>query len=186
MRIGRFILWLVAFWLPAAMEQGFAQEFKAGVRPAAAPAKSEESGACRVGARVTDRQKRSGVVIEARGADCRVKLDDGSVRNYLGWMLAAEGGQGTKAANGGGLAGGPYNCLAAGGAAGTLQLVIKSASQYADRNGKTGAYSYDPKTRKIVFHSGPWAGYYGEKLGPGKIGIASRPGGYYGTVCDLK
>jgi hypothetical protein len=66
------------------------------------------------------------------------------------------------------------------------RLVIKSASQYADASGKTGNYSYDPATRKIVFQSGPWAGSYGEKLGSGKIGVSSRPGGYYGTTCDLK
>ncbi len=81
---------------------------------------------------------------------------------------------------------GSYNCWAAGGVAGTLQIIIKNESQYADRNGKPGSYAYDSKTQEIVFESGPWAGYYGKSLGPGKIGIASRPGGYYGTVCDLK
>jgi hypothetical protein len=184
--MGTSILWLAAFSFLAAVGQSFARDFAAGVSPAAAPGKSADSGACRAGARVTDRQNRSGVVIEAKGADCRVKLDDGSVRNYLGWMLQAEGGRGAPAAGGSGLAAGSYSCSAAGGVAGTLTLVIKSASEYADRNGKTGSYAFDPKTLKIVFNSGPWAGHYGERLAPGKIGIASRPGGTYGTVCDLK
>lgn len=53
-------------------------------------------------------------------------------------------------------------------------------------HGKTGESRHDPKTHKIEFRSGPLEGYYGGVLGPRKIGLASRPGGYYGTVCDLK
>ncbi len=150
------------------------------------PAPPAAKSACQIGAHVTDRQKRSGVVIEAKGADCRVKLDDGAVRYYLAWMLEPAGEAATPGAGAGGLTIGRYQCSAAGGIAGTLQLVIKSDSQYADRNGKTGTYAHDPKTGKIRFESGAWAGSYGEKLGPSKIGIASRPGGYYGTTCDLK
>lgn len=81
---------------------------------------------------------------------------------------------------------GTYHCVAAGGVAGTLQIVIKSASRYADRNGKSGDYTYDPKSGEIRFPSGPWGGFYGAQLRPGKIGIASRPGGSYNTICDLK
>ncbi|CAG1003526.1 hypothetical protein BURK2_03222 [Burkholderiales bacterium] len=81
---------------------------------------------------------------------------------------------------------GTYHCVAAGGVAGTLQIVIKSASRYADRNGKTGEYTYDAKSGQIRFPSGPWEGFYGAQLRAGKIGIASRPGGSYNTICDLK
>jgi hypothetical protein len=101
-------------------------------------------------------------------------------------MLSPESSGAAQTASSGALIAGSYNCWAAAGVAGTLQLVIKSASQYADQDGKNGDYTYDPQTRKIAFQSGPWTGYYGENMGPGKIGIASRPGGYYGTVCDLK
>ncbi|MBI3147692.1 MAG: hypothetical protein HYZ17_04190 [Betaproteobacteria bacterium] len=81
---------------------------------------------------------------------------------------------------------GTYHCVAAGGVAGTLQIVIKSASRYADRKGKTGEYTYDAKSGEIRFPSGPWEGFYGAQLRAGKIGIASRPGGSYNTICDLK
>ena len=80
---------------------------------------------------------------------------------------------------------GTYHCLAANGVAGTLTLVIKSRTAYADGYGGTGTYTFDPETHKIAFPSGPWKGFYGEKLSARQIGIASRPGGFYNTVCDL-
>lgn len=150
-----------------------------------------QSGACQVGARVTDRQNRSGVVTEATGSDCRVKLDDGTMHYYLAWMLSAASSSGAKAPRVQGIAAkalapGNYHCVAAGGIAGTLKLVIKDATHYADRQGKTGVYAYDPKSGEIAFESGSWEGYFGKNLGPGRIGIASRRGTYYGTTCDLK
>lgn len=94
-------------------------------------------------------------------------------------------GRVTQAADSGALASGRYECWAAGGVAGALNLEIKSDATYAG-NGKTGVYAYDPQTRNISFQSGPWAGFYGKRLEPGKIGISSRPGGFYSTSCDLK
>lgn len=143
-------------------------------------------GACKLGAQVIDRRNQSGVVVEAKGSDCRVRHADGSVHYYLAWMLSPAAVEGARSKGSGGLSVGSYHCVAAAGVAGTLRLVIRSMTQYADRNGTTGRYSFDPQTRKIVFESGPWAGYYGAQLGPGKIGLSSRPGNYYGTSCDLK
>ena len=80
---------------------------------------------------------------------------------------------------------GSYDYWAAAGVAGSLNLEITSGSTYAGK-GKSGRYTYDPRTHKISFQSGPWAGSYGERLEPGKIGISSRPGGFYNTTCDLK
>ncbi len=103
---------------------------------------------------------------------------------FLAWLplqpVAAQ------AAGGGAPRNGTYHCVAAGGVAGTLKLVIKSPSEYADRNGKTGRYTHDPATGKLRFESGAWGGYFGKVLGPTKIGLSSRDGGYSGTVCDLK
>jgi hypothetical protein len=59
-----------------------------------------QSGACKMGARVTDRENRTGTVVEATGADCRVKLADGTVRYYLAWMLTAAGGDSAKPTDG--------------------------------------------------------------------------------------
>ena len=81
---------------------------------------------------------------------------------------------------------GTYHCVAAGGVAGTLQLIVRSKTEYEDRSGKTGSYSFDPATGKLTFKSGAWAGYFGKVFSPTKIGLASRDNGYYGTTCDLK
>jgi hypothetical protein len=144
-----------------------------------------QSGACQMGAKVTDRQNRSGTVIEAKGADCRVRLEDGSVRYYLAWMLGPGGGAAPASGTAATLTPGTYACTAAGGLAGTLRLIIKDGSRYADRGGTTGSYTFETKTGAIVFTSGAWAGNYGRLLGPRKIGISSRPGGFSSTVCDL-
>lgn len=86
---------------------------------------------------------------------------------------------------GGGPATGRYECWAAGGVAGTLNLEITGPSSYAG-NGKAGDYTFSPENGRITFSSGPWAGFYGKLLGPTKIGISSRPGGSSNTVCDRK
>lgn len=168
---------------------------------AAAQEVQSGQGACKLGAQVTDRGNRTGVVVEAKGADCRVRHADGSVHYYLAWMLSSAGGgsagrqaggegaQSKKSGpstGGGTLTVGSYQCWAAGGVAGTLRIVIKSATQYANGNGTAGRYTFDPQTRKIVFDSGPWGGYYGAQFNARQIGISSRPGNYYGTTCELK
>lgn len=138
-----------------------------------------------MGARVIDRQNRTGTVIEAKKSDCRVKLDDGSTRYYLAWMLSAADGkkaQGTAAPE---VAAGAYICYAAGGAAGMMRLTIQGA-RYTVGNGSAGSFDFDPKSAAIRFKSGTWEGYYGKVLGPGRIGVSSRPGGFYATTCDRK
>ena len=142
-----------------------------------------QSGACQMGAHVIDREKKTGTVVEAKGPDCRVKFEDGTTNYYLAWMLEAAGSENKDK---GPVLKGSYACVAGGGAAGTLRLVIKSDTEYADRNGKKGTYEFDPKTGRFVFKTGAWEGFYGKLLGPRKIGITSRPGGSANTICDLK
>ncbi len=154
--------------------------------PQSVAAAAAQSGACHMGARVVDRSNRKGVVIEAKGSDCRVKLDDGTSRFYLAWMLEDDTPGAKKASSTGGLKAGSYNCVAANGVAGTLKVVIKNMSEYTSSGGKVGKYAYDPATDEVVFESGAWSGFFGKKLGPAKIGISSRRGGFYNTVCDLK
>lgn len=141
------------------------------------------SGACQPGARVKDRQGRTGTVESVKGADCNVKLDDGTKSFYLAWMLEADG-PGAKKDEAPALAQGTYRCSA--GAAGTMRLVIKDASTYADRNGKTGTYTFEAATARIVFKTGPWEGQFGKRLKPRKVGVSSRPGGPSNVICDLE
>ena len=83
--------------------------------------KRQEHGICRIGAKVTDRQGRTGTVIDApAGATCRVCLADGSHRDYLTWMLSAAG---TPPAAAGRAASGNYQCN--GGPAGNMRITVK-------------------------------------------------------------
>lgn len=64
------------------------------LRPALNPGRTTPSqrpptGVCRPGARVVDRDRRGGTVVQPEGADCHVRLADGTVRRYLTWMLSA-------------------------------------------------------------------------------------------------
>lgn len=79
---------------------------------------------------------------------------------------------------------GSYTCWAANGTAGMLRLVIRNGSQYSNDKGSAGTYQYDAASGQLTFQSGPWEGFYGTNLGPGKLGLSSRPGGSPNTLCD--
>lgn len=122
--------------------------------------KREEHGICRIGATVTDRQGKTGTVLDAPDrTTCRVCLSDGTSRDYLTWMLSAgPAASQSKAAATTGKPSGNYQCY--GGAAGNM---------------------------KISINAGRWQGYYAETLPDGKVGISSRPNGspYY-MVCEKR
>lgn len=143
------------------------------------------ANACQPGASVTDRQGRTGIVADVGKNDCHVSFPDGSKRYYLGWMLRPAGTTPAEARGADRTTPGLYHCVAAGGVAGVLKLEIIDAGQYGNGAGKKGRYSTGGDG-KLTFESGPWAGYFGKVLGPGKIGLASRDNGYYGTTCDRK
>jgi hypothetical protein len=122
--------------------------------------KPQENGICRIGATVSDRQGRTGTVIDAPSASmCRVCFSDGTSNSYLTWMLSAgrpapaaprQGGQGGPSGN--------YQCY--GGAAGNMRITIRG---------------------------GRWNEFYAEALPDGKVGISSKPNGrpYY-MVCERR
>lgn len=119
--------------------------------------RQQENGVCRLGARVTDREGRTGTVIDAPDrASCRVCLSDGTHRYYLTWMLSAGGRLPARA--GGRTASGNYQCY--GGAAGNMRITITD---------------------------GRWQGYYAETLPDGRVGISSQPNGrpYY-MICERR
>lgn len=146
---------------------------------------------CQVGAQVTEKkgQGRTGTVVKMDGQNknsCYVQFAGGNKPEYfLQWQLvpASKGGQPVAASDT--VVRGHYSCWAAAGIAGTMKLEITGSSSYAG-NGKSGTYKYDPASQKIQFVSGPWEGFHGKRLGQGKIGVSSRPGGSYMTTCNLK
>jgi hypothetical protein len=157
--------------------------------PAMTAAATDPSG-CAVGAQVTDRENRSGVITGIANGMCVVALTDGQTRSYLAWMLT-QGGAAAAAASTGEIAAGRYECWAsgAGGAASYYTLVdiqIRSATQYADKAGTAGAYSYDAASKRLTFQTGPLVGQRAEYLEAGKIGLSSKPAGFFDMVCNLK
>jgi hypothetical protein len=139
------------------------------------------SSQCKPGAKVTDRGGKSGSVTGVKNGMCVVKLDDGTERNYLHWMLSPAGA--TKGAPAAGLPPGNYACSAPG--AGTFPIVIRDGGRYSDRAGKSGEFALQAGN-EIVFRSGSLAGNYSRVLGAGKFGLSSAKGKSFYTVCNLK
>jgi hypothetical protein len=77
-----------------------------------------------------------------------------------------------------------YTCSAPG--AGFFRIEIRDDSEYVDRAGQTGSYSFDTTTGIITFGSGSLAGQHSKLLKPGKFGLASSPTKQFYTVCNLK
>lgn len=178
--------------------------------PAAGQLSPQGTGNCRVGLTVTDRNGKTGTVETATGNSCWVRFADGSKDYYQQWMLKPAGrgtgaparaaaGSSAAAASGGARGGGSiragnYHCtssVSAGGAgvqatAGNMRLVFRGGGQYANHQGKSGAYTVSG-SGAIAFTSGPWSGFYGQVLPDGKIGLSSRPNGrpYY-MVCERR
>lgn len=147
----------------------FAQEFK---------------GPCPVGARVTDRENKTGMVVSADASMCRVEFADGSKRSYLFWMLRPAGTARVDPKAAASVKLGRYACYT--GSTFGFDIHVRSDSQYADRTGATGQYRYDASTRTITFESGSLQGTYSKYLGDGKLGLSSRKGGSFSTVCNVK
>lgn len=116
-------------------------------------------GACRAGAAVTDRYGQSGTVIDdSDPAACRVRLANGSERNYLSWMLSAAGAAGGRQTAASTVSPGNYQCY--GGDAGNMRITLNGAR---------------------------WNGMYAAVLPDGRVGLSSRPNGtpYY-MVCERR
>ena len=147
---------------------------------------------CKVGDRVTDRQNRAGTVtsVESNGTYCYVDLDSGEKRKYyIAWMLTTADANAQTQTSMTEVKPGRYECWMR--AAGNLNymgidLNIRDASNYSDKKGAAGAYSYDAATKLITFRSGSQAGWYAKLLEPGKIGLASKQTTMFNVVCDLK
>ncbi|MGZ8231770.1 MAG: hypothetical protein ACXWUS_19245, partial [Burkholderiales bacterium] len=78
----------------------------ASVSTHAAEFKKEQD--CVVGAKVADRQNKTGTVLQTQGGMCRLKMDEsGTEKSYLFWMLRPAG---TSAAPTDKLVSGTYPC----------------------------------------------------------------------------
>lgn len=125
----------------------------------AAPAQANGYGACKRGAAVVDRNGQSGTVLDdSDPAACRVRLSNGSERNYLQWMLSPGGatGSGRREAEGHSIVPGTYRC-----------------------------HGPDASGDMPITLSGPrWKGSYAVALDDGRVGISNSPQGSYFMVCQ--
>lgn len=136
---------------------------------------------CSIGRRVMDRENRAGAVVELSNGMCTIALDGGERRSYLHWMLRAEGAS-TKSADA--LVPGIYTCYASGNYL-FMDIIIEGPTSYRDKAGKTGTYRQETSGR-ILFESGPFAGYNAALLAGPRIGLNSTGGSFYATTCGLK
>lgn len=151
---------------------------------------------CVAGTRVVDRQGRAWTVTNNDATMCSLRNEAGATQTSLMWMLEAAGrapapkaapkapaGPAPKAGGAGAVPAGNYQCY--GGSAGNMRLVFRGAGQYANEQGRAGAYTMSGAN--ITFTTGPWEGFFGELLPDGKVGLSSRPNGrpYYMT-CERR
>jgi hypothetical protein len=142
---------------------------------------------CTVGDRVQDRDNEIGTVtrVQSNGIYCYVDLDNGTKNEYyIYWMLKRAGQPAVNPTTVAAITPGSYECYAASGYL-FMDVVIRDGSNYTDKGGKAGTYSYDAATQRITFQSGPQQGTYSKYMSAGKIGLSSREGGAFNVVCNL-
>lgn len=151
---------------------------------AAAEFKKEQD--CSVGSRVTDRQNRTGTVVSVSSSMCKYKLDDGSERSTLFWMLRPAGSTtGTTDK----LVAGNYPCYSLSGTTlnyAFMDVRIDGPTAYRDKSGNKGSYKLDPATGKITFESGPLMKANAKLLDGPKIGLNMNGGSFFNMTCSLK
>ena len=134
---------------------------------------------CKAGRRVADSQEKAGAVLGiTQGTMCTVRLDaDGGDHYYLFWMLHAAGGSAETDAK---LVAGKYECFSFSGGRSNydfVDIVLTSPTTY--RSGRAnGRLHVMPKTRQIVFETGPFAGKPAKLLDGPSIGFSA-------TTCQL-
>lgn len=156
------------------------------VSAAVAAAEFKKEQDCVVGARVTDRENRTGTVTSVSGGMCQVTLENETKRGYLFWMLRPAG---TSSAASDKLVKGVYPCYSSTG--GTLNYMfmdiqIDGPDSYRDKKGNKGKYRLDPASGNIVFESGPLTKARARLLAGPKIGLNMDGGNFFNTTCSLK
>lgn len=152
----------------------------------ALPAEFKKEQDCVPGAKVTNRQDKTGTVVSASGGMCRIRFDDGSQASHMFWMLRPAGAA-IQAADK--LVNGVYPCYSLSGTTLNymfMDIQIDGPSAYRDKKGNRGTYKLEPATGKIVFESGPLTKANAKLLPGPKIGLNTTGGRFFNTTCSLK
>ena len=83
---------------------------------------------------------------------------------------------------GGSVQPGQYQCY--GGPAGNMKLSFRGGGQYANEQGKPGAYTQSGPT--VTFRSGPWAGFYGYVFPDGRVQLRTAPDRPSSMECERR
>lgn len=149
-------------------------------------AEFKNASECTIGARVTDRQNKSGVIVAVEGTLCKVQLDEtGKTESKIFWMLRA-GGASVRPDDK--LVPGLYPCYSLAGGVlnyAFIDIHILSANAYRDKAGAKGTYRIEP-SGKMVFESGPLASANARLLAGPRIGLNMHGGNFFNTSCSLK
>ncbi|HEY1102186.1 MAG TPA: hypothetical protein VGE70_02080 [Burkholderiaceae bacterium] len=141
---------------------------------------------CAIGAHVTDRQNKSGVVVAVDGTLCKVKLDESDkTESRIFWMLRP-GGASVQSDDR--LVPGIYPCYSLAGGVlnyAFIDIHILSANAYRDKAGAKGTYRIGP-AGKIFFENGPLAAANAKLLAGPRIGLNMNGGSFFNTSCTLK
>ena len=141
---------------------------------------------CVVGAKVADRQDKTGTVTGVKTTMCEVQLDDGTKRSYLFWMLRPAGSSKVTTDK---LVNGVYPCYSSAGSSinyAFMDIHIEGPDTYRDKKGNKGKYRLDTATGKIVFESGPLKPANAKLLSGPKIGLNMDGGNHFNMSCGLK
>lgn len=134
---------------------------------------------CVAGKRVVDGLGKTGTIVGLRdGTMCDVMVD-GKKTAYLFWMLRLEG---ASAETNDKLTPGVYECFA-GGRYTFMDMYITGPNTYQSA-GRNGRFHVEA-SRKIVFETGPLAGYNSKLLAGPTIGLNADGGSFYATTCEL-
>ncbi len=154
--------------------------------PLAMSAEFKKEQDCVVGAKVTNRQNKTGIVTSVSGGMCRLKLVDGTQTSHLFWMLRPAGASAEAADK---LVPGVYPCYSLSGTALNymfMDIQIDGPTTYRDKKGSKGSYKLEQATGKIVFESGPLTKANAKLLSGPKIGLNMDGGSFFNTTCSLK
>ncbi len=167
--------WVLSILLPAAAFIGSA--------PTAAAENFKSVKECVPGKRVTNNMGDKGKILRvSEGTLCIVLLDSGKEKASIFWMLRDEG---ASAETNDKLVAGKYACYAGNPNQYTfMDLKILSANSY-EWAGQRGRFHVEA-SRKIVYETGPLAGYTSKLLAGPSVGLNTDGGTFFGTHCDLQ
>jgi hypothetical protein len=151
----------------------------------AAQVTSDNPELCTLGLKVLTPGGKLGTVTKVEGGGCTVTVDETGLSDvWAEFMLEPAPGTAPPMEQ---LPGAPqagwYQCYAGG--AGNFRVEIRNGNTYANSDGQSGSYTFDPATSDVTWTSGPWTDFYSRVLKDGDIGVTMKPDrSFFGITCE--